>query len=652
MSKQYKGSLDLEWYNKQKSILLKEASAPVGKDDIPASKINWINKDDALFYEIDETENRGLVPYWVDRNDIRVKETRPLIFKKTYIGVPKKKDIVGNPIAYNVNESDIDDPDVENILIRGDNLLALNTLNKMFDQRSDEEKVQCVYLDPPFNTDQAFEHYDDNLTHSEWLTLMRDRLAKIKNLLKLSGLIFIQTDDTELHYLKILMDEVFGRGNFIRQICYERSGAAGIGQGGVFVDTTEYILIYARDRNLMKINQIADYEPLNLSTMKRYNKILVEEGAIKLFKEFVSKSNGLPVKIYKHDSYDIKTISLRDFDTRKNEIYDQYREHFNKIFRTTNPQRENTFQNELISYMDQGLYSVEYTPSRGKRKDSLTKIHYHKNEIFAYLKDTAKLEDDNLLKRKKMTTVWLHGDIPKADLANEGGVELKRSKKPEQLLRKIIEIGSEKNDIILDCFGGSGTTFAAAHKMGLRWIGIEIGKHTDTHIIKRLKNVIDGSDQSGISKALNWNGGGSFKYYHLGPSIIDVDENGNGDFNWSLGRKFIEESLLTTYDFVLQKDVKILPPNLFRDDNRPAVGILNIGSKTLAAVCSLDQPDGNIELIDIDEVKTIYESLKEKFSPEYLTIFTNRGVEMALDSKPDDLEIIKVPNAIFAELEK
>src|SRR5690349_20829894 len=159
MTKKYTGSLSLEWFNKQKSILILAERPATANGAVPAPKINWINKDEALFYEIVNEEGRGLSPYWVDRSDLRVKEARPLVFQKAYETLEGQK--AGSLIEkeYNLVESDEDNPLIENMLIRGDNLLALNALKKFFTNRPDEEKVKCIYIDPPFNTDQAFEHY-------------------------------------------------------------------------------------------------------------------------------------------------------------------------------------------------------------------------------------------------------------------------------------------------------------------------------------------------------------------------------------------------------------------------------------------------------------------------------------------------------------
>ncbi|MFC1946140.1 DNA methyltransferase [Chloroflexota bacterium] len=655
MAKKYTGSLQLDWYNKQRAILIAKESEINSEEVIPAPKVNWVNKDEALFYEIIDDEGRGLSPYWVERNDIRVKEARPLVLQRVYRAIEKDKKgtMPGTQTFFELEEGKKDDENIESFFIRGDNLLALTSVKKLVDTLPDFPRFRCAYYDVPYNTDQAFKHYDDSLEHSEWLTLMRDRLVLTKDLIRDDGCIIVQVDDGEHHYMKILLDEIFGRSNFVNQICYERSGAAGIGQGGVFLNTAEYILIYSKDSTQFSYNELLKNEPLEYATMKRYNKVLSDYGSKKLVEEFTSKSNNLPVKIYKHSNYNIASISLRDFDNRKKEIFIDYLKYFNSIFRTTNPQAENEFQNDLISRMDGGLYSVEYTPSRGKYKDKLTNIFYNNKEIFAWLKDSAFVDGTEIVKSNKMSTIWLHGDIPKADLANEGGVELKRSKKPEQLMKRLFEFATDEGDFILDIFGGSGTSFAVAHKMKRKWVGAEVGKHSDTHILERMKGVINGSDQTGISKALNWRGGGAFKYYHLGPSIIKISKDNTSDFNWSLGKNFIEESLLLSYDYTIDNTINLSADKLFSDkETKPVIGVQKIGSKNRVAIVSLNEPQGSLGNITYDELQSLYYTVKKKYSPEYINIFTNRGIEIAYDSKPDDLEVIKVPHAIFAELEK
>lgn len=656
MSKTYKGSLSLEWYNKQQAVMLRGNEDVTLDTDIPAPRINWVNKDEALFYEIDPEVGIGQTPYWINRNDIRVKEARPLNLQKVFSALKESKPgtIDGMDTKWKISESTKDALEVENILIKGDNLLALNTIKKIFNNKQISDRIKCAYLDLPFNIDVANDNYDDNLAHSEWLTLIRDRLVLIYEMLREDGFVMLHIDDQEVAHLKLLCDGIFGRDNFINMICYERSGTAGIGQGGFFVDVAEYILFYAKNKSLAKFNtDIYEYEPLERDVMVRYNKILKNYGDKELMLEFKSKSNNESVKIYKHSNYEIETIPLGNFKERESEIRRSYLNNFNSIFRTTNPQKENVFQTELIQKMGKGLYSVEYTPSRGKYKDIKTTIPYHNQEIFAWLKDSAQLIDNDVVKTYKLSTVWPHKDIPKADLANEGGVEFKRSKKPEQLIKRILELCTQEGDWVLDSFAGSGTTLAVAHKMNRKWVGVEIGNHADTHIISRMKNVINGLDQSGISKLIAWQGGGSFKYYHLGQSIITINKDGSWDFNWNLGKRFIEESFLSSYDYKLDKSINISDGSLFPDEtNIPLIGVQIIGSKRRVAVISLNEPKGKRDQLSYDEIFHIYSVIKKKLNPEYINIFTNKGLELAFDSKPDDLEIFKIPHAIFSELEK
>jgi adenine-specific DNA-methyltransferase len=596
---------------------------------------------------VDE-EGRGLSPYWVDRSDLRVREARPLVFQKLYQAVEKTSAHSLIDKEYKLVESNHDDSGIGNILIRGDNLLALNSLKKLLSNRPDDDKVKCVYIDPPFNTGQAFEHYDDNLAHSEWLTLLRDRLVILHNTLSENGFLFLHLDNVNVHFAKLLLDEVFGTHNFMHEICYERSGSAGIGQGAELVDTAEFILIYAKNKEVAEVNVVLESEPLGREVMKRYNRALADEGKRKLIASYESKSNGEEVKIYSHTDYRVDSVSLRDFEERENEIRTWYTSNFQRVFRTTNPQQENSFQQEIIGSIGSNLHSLEYIPSRGRNKGQPTTLYYIGNELFAWLRDTASLEAGRIIKWNKLKTVWEHKAIPKADLANEGGVSFKRGKKPEQLIKRILELTTRPGDLVLDCFGGSGTTFAVAQKMNRRWIGVEIGKHADTHIIPRLRDVLTGKDQSGISKSVSWHGGGSFKYYTLGESIIDPVTR---DFNWRLGRDFIETSLLASYDFTSDPEFCFPQAELVRVTQQPSIGFHRVGQKQMAGVVSLDEPSKD-NPITYDEVMTWHDALKKFKGTGSITIFTNRSVELAYDSKPDDLEVIKVPHAIFAELER
>lgn len=409
------------------------------------------------------------------------------------------------------------DESTENMLIHGDNLLALKALEQQY-----AGKVKCIYIDPPFNTGQAFEHYDDNLEHSIWLNLMHKRFQHLYTLLDVNGMFWIHLDDIEVHYCKVLLDEIFSRRNFVSHITYERSAVAGLGQGGYLVNTTEHILLYKKGLLPDKINY--SHEELGFNIIKRYNRYIADYGFRKIVREFAAKSNGEIVRVYEHSNFRIGTISLRDFNSRKAEIRTFFAENLNYLFRGNRVQKENEFQNDIISHLEKDkLYSVDYIPSRGKNEGKLTTLFYYNRELLSWLKDTTTLNEGVMTKSTKMTTLWKHGEIPKADIANEGGVNFPRSKKPEQLLKRIIEMSTDPGDIVLDSFLGSGTSVAVAHKLKRRYIGIEMGSHAYSHCKPRLDAVIAGEDLLGVTKSANWSGGGGYRFYELAPSLINRD---------------------------------------------------------------------------------------------------------------------------------
>jgi len=464
--------------------------------------------------EIKMTVKQKLELTWIGKGDLERPESRILI--------------EDNELSYHASKRHTEKDSFENKLIYGDNLLALKALEQEY-----TGKVKCVFIDPPYNTQNALLPYDDGLEHSRWLSLISERLVILKKLMAPQSSIWITIDDNEAHYLKVLLDETFGRNCFVADITYERSGSAGLGQGGEFVNTTEHLLVYKKGD--LKFNEVLGTTPLEQKTMQRYNKVLKKEGIKTLVRSFESKSNSLEVKIYKHEDFALETISLAKFNERLEEINEQFVENFDNLFRTNNVQKENAFQNDLMQGMEKkSLYTVEYTPSRGKYKGQVTTLYYYNAELFAWLKDTAFLQDGQIVKTNKLTTVWSHADIPKADLANEGGVEFPRSKKPEHLIRRILSIATNVGDIVLDSFAGSGTTGAVAHKMKRKWVMVELNEHCQTHIIPRLKNVVDGADQGGVSKAEEWKGGGGFRYYKLAPSLLAKDKWDN----WVINKEY------------------------------------------------------------------------------------------------------------------
>jgi adenine-specific DNA-methyltransferase len=636
MAKKYTGTLSLDWYNKQKSILIQKEEGK-SKNDIPAPKINWVNREESIFYEIDEKEGKGLEPFWVDKNDIRVKEARPLVFKKAFL-TEEKKDKKGE-LSYTLKESNKDDPEIQNILIKGDNLLALNSMAKHFSTKSDSEKVKCIYIDPPFNTDSSFQHYEDSMEHSLWLSMMKDRLLILKNILSETGTLFIHLDDNEIGYLLTLLDEIFGRSNRAPIITFKQASATGhkaINPG--VVSTCNYILMYsknkqfwnpkkiftARERNERYNNfvknrnqEISNWEIITLASAFAQFKNVPVKKARKLISNYDQELNNFVLK----NAESVIQLAYPDYDSVGSEtrdLIDLSKEEPMKIVLQTRQDHPDIF---LLN---------------GQR--------------LLFYSDRLKMIDGKYVAAEPLTNLW--DDILSNNLHKEGGISFPKGKKPEALVKRCIEMTSEEGDIVLDCFLGSGTTAAVSHKLNRRWIGIEVGKNAETHIIPRMSSVLNGEDQSGISKTIEWKGGGSFKYYHLGPSIITT-KNNEKDFNWKLGKKIIEESLLSTYDYIQDDEIDFSQINALKTkETRPSIGFQKIGNKTRVAIISLQSPEEKSKGLSIEEVSALYEILKTKYSPEYVNIFTNRGVDLAYDSKPDDLEIIKVPNAIFAELER
>lgn len=407
-----------------------------------------------------------------------------------------------------------------NMLIQGDNLDALKALLPYY-----AGQVKCVFIDPPYNTKSAFEHYDDNLEHSQWLSMMYPRLELLRDLLRQDGSLWITVDDSESHYLKVMADEVLGRANFLGDIAYERSGVSGLGQGGSFlVNTHERILVYGRNKSVFRAHDLSGSGELESKDMKRYNQVLVNPGTRTEVGRFVAPSTGEDVVIYRHDGFERKTISLRKFEERKTEILDEYVSNFDVVHRLTSVQDENEFQNRIMSMCGDGLYSADYLVSRGRLQGERVTTYYFGQSIVVWLKDTARVEDGQIVRTGKLSDFWAHRDIPKADLANEGGVDFRRGKKPEALLARILRIATREGELVLDSFLGSGTTAAVAHKMRRRWIGVEVGEQARTHAKVRLASVIDG-DTTGVSEKVEWKGGGGFRFFTLGPSLFD--EAGN-----------------------------------------------------------------------------------------------------------------------------
>lgn len=373
------------------------------------------------------------------------------------------------------------DPHSENMLIHGDNLLALKALEQKF-----AGKIKCIYIDPPYNTGYAFEHYDDGVEHSLWLSLMRDRLLLIRRLLSENGVVWMSIDDNECHYLKVLCDEILGRQNFLSNFVWQKSYGGG-SKSRWFVGLHEHILCYAKD-----IAKLPDmWLPPDPEAVKKYYKYTDS-------------------KVLERGPYRLQPLATTSMDDRPNLRYPIALSDGRDIW----PEKQWQWSKERV---ERALANDELVVT-----DKLGKITVSYKQ---YLRDESGEERG----RKPVSIITghytQHGTNESVELF---GLEDKFSfPKPEGLINTLIEGCTKPGDWVLDSFLGSGTTAAVAHKMGRRWIGIELGDHCDTHCLPRLQKVCDGTDQGGISKAVEWKGGGGFKYYDLAPSLLKQDKHGN-----------------------------------------------------------------------------------------------------------------------------
>ncbi|ASA96120.1 site-specific DNA-methyltransferase [Anoxybacillus flavithermus] len=429
-------------------------------------------------------------------------------------------------LSYHAKERVTENDIFDNRLIFGDNLLALKALEQEF-----TGKIKCIYIDPPYNTGNAFEHYDDGLEHSIWLNLMKSRLEILKQLLAEDGAIFIQINDEEHAYLKVLCDEIFGRKNFITNICVKMSHLSGVKMSHVekkIPKIKEYILMYAKNKEYLKLTPIYEREGF-FNVFDRYNNFLVRDSNDP---EDMSKWLVIPLR---------KAAQNHGIDTNNLEDYEKFCiENARNIFRTA---RNRSKQFEELPNDDK--FREVITPT------GLKKIAYKREEVI-FCSERMKTIDGELVPVRPLGDIWT--DIGINNLHNEGGVDFRNGKKPEKLISRVIELVTNPGDWVLDSFAGSGTTGAVAHKMGRRWIMIELGEHCHTHIIPRMKRVIDGTDQGGISKAVNWQGGGGFRYYKLAPSLLKKDKFGNWIINPEYNAEMLAEAMCKHEGFTYNPD--------------------------------------------------------------------------------------------------
>ncbi|MBX3384144.1 MAG: site-specific DNA-methyltransferase [Phycisphaeraceae bacterium] len=370
----------------------------------------------------------------------------------------------------------------DNRLIFGDNLLALKALEAEF-----TGKIKCIYIDPPYNTGSAFEHYDDGIEHSLWLSLMRDRLELLRRLLMDDGSIWVSLDDNESHYCRVLMDEIFGRANFVATIVWQKKHTRA-NDARWLSDNHDFLLCFTKDKNKWKRNLL----PRDESSDSGY-----------------TNPDDDPRGPWASGPCHAKTPNPKD------------------IYEITTPSGRKLMPPPGTSW--------RFSKERFADLIADNRIYFGKgNNIPRYKRFRTEVQEGLV-----PTTLWLREEVgdnqdAKSEVKAFNAEDVFSTPKPERLLRHVIQIASSPGDWVLDSFAGSGTTGAVAHKMGRRWIMVELEPTCHTHIIPRLKKVIDGEDKGGVTEATSWTGGGGFRYYRLAPSLLEKDRWGN----WIISKEY------------------------------------------------------------------------------------------------------------------
>jgi len=413
------------------------------------------------------------------------------------------------------------DKDTENMIIHGDNLLALKALEQKY-----AGKVKCIYIDPPYNTGNAFEHYDDGVEHSIWLSLMKQRLELLHNLLAKDGVIFISIDDEEMAYLKVLLDEIFGRNNFIGNLIWEKKKKPSFlsNFGGI----TENILTYSKHK----------------PTSPNFYYGTTTEG-----KKYPinNAGNGLKVITFPagYVKFNMKDTMVKAQDMSEGKIITKLLD---------NVEIKNKVNVNSFSLEGEWRYSQQKIDEiiSNNEEIRISKVPFRPNHIKSG-GEPKKMKNLLSIAHFNMST-YEDATAESIALFGKGSFDYP---KPEKLISTLINAVTEDNDLILDSFLGSGTTASVSHKMNRRYIGIELGNHAKTLVHSRLKKVVNGDDQGGISKEFNWQGGGGFKFYTLAPSLLKKDKFDNWIIEPTFNAELLASSLAKQEAFTYYPDSEL-----------------------------------------------------------------------------------------------
>ncbi len=453
------------------------------------------------------------------------KENRPKLEPRILLEDPENSHLA----PHRVTDHDLFD----NRLIFGDNLLALKALEQEF-----TGKIKCIYIDPPYNTGNAFQHYDDSVEHSLWLSLMRDRLELLSRLLRPDGFICCHIDDSEGPYLKVLLDEVFGRPNYLTTFYVQvRYPEKTLKQDMAFHKEIEQIHIYRREYGAIpNLNKSAP----SLDKFRYYIHEKTPGRRITL--------GGKEVVVFKQGEYEIvesegSENGLKEIWATGTTLDGNSSGRFFRDYLAGRSETEGLGTLYKVSGIGDDKFGYRYFT--GPKRSGATKGKYYQGV------PTFQLENPE---EKQFTPIENFYDLAGqfGNCRSEGGVEFRSGKKPEYLLEIILKHFSNPGEWVLDSFAGSGTTGAVAHKMGMHWIMVELRDHCHTHIIPRLKKVINGLDDTGVTEAVGWKGGGGFRYYHLAPSLLEKDRWGNWVISHEFNAAMLAEAVCKLEGFTYQ----------------------------------------------------------------------------------------------------
>jgi adenine-specific DNA-methyltransferase len=572
-------------------------------------------------------------------------------------------------------EKSYGDKSSDNMLIHGDNLLALKALEQDY-----SGKIKCIYIDPPFNTGAAFENYYDGLEHSIWLDLMSQRIEKFKKLLSPDGSIFVHLDDNEVDYCKILLDQVFGRSNFINRITIEARSPSAFStvNPGVF-KSSEYMLWYANDKSAWKSKS------MRIPTLRdtAYNKYIdnksnkVDEWILKSLKvAFLEKLNVIKVPYIKNfvenlysfnnlgnqtkthnfikesfpfkESVDLKKLAgylynkvVNDSNHQNTQKIYEYIlekvssnyserevdkfvvENADSIYRDTEISDEGAGQ-EIVRVKHESLK----TPNKIfklERQSGLDTIYVLNGKQLAFYSKNVIEIDGKKTPTKFLTNVWT--DISWEGIAKEGNVTFKKGKKPERLIKRCLELTTEEGDFVLDSFLGSGTTIGVSHKMKRKWIGIEFGEQAITHCLPRIKAIVAGDDKTGITTSVNWINGGGFKFYDLAPSLISNDKYGKEIINKEYNPNMLASAMCKHMGFKYNPNIEVYWKQ---------------GQSTETDYIYTTTQYVTVEMLD---------AISEEMKPEETILICSKSYDPKCEDKYPSINIKKIPQVILGKCE-